>query len=66
MVMAKTPHLSTTRGKRVFVTLRTGEHKILKFLDRKDARVLFFDHPPIRTCDIQRMSDYKPKPGGPR
>jgi len=56
----KTPHTMTARGKRVRVTLLTGETFIDKFLERTPKKVLVFaSGRRVRCGDVKSFSDHR-------
>lgn len=57
--MASTGHLSVQQGKRVLVVMKSGDHKIKKFKERKGSLVEFYDGSKIPTKDIRTLSIYQ-------
>jgi hypothetical protein len=53
-------HSGVKRGKRVLITLRSGEKIVDKFIDRGSNHIQFAEHGRIPKADIVNMVIYKP------
>ena len=56
----KTPHMSTFKGKRVYIRLKSGERLVGKFQD-KNAHFMWIDERKILIAEVKAFAIYREK-----
>lgn len=60
--MARCPHTSAKKGKRVVVTLNDGRQILDKFVERKSRHIRLQEHGAVATERIRALTIYRGQP----